>query len=68
MKLTNDMQQALIDLHRCIDGVRGPSNTGLSTGTYKALEKRGLVWPKAWRKWKLSAAGRSAALKQLETV
>lgn len=62
MKLTNDMTQALFDLER--NGVRGPSNTGLSTGTYKALEARGLARLKGWRKWKISAAGKTALEKQ----
>lgn len=56
--LTNDMVQALFDMER--NGIRGPGNTGLSTGTYQALQRRGLAWPKSWRKWKISAAGQDA--------
>lgn len=68
MNLTNDMLQALADLNRAADGVRGPGNTGLSTATYKALERRGLLLPKTWRKWKLSALGRETIQQHLATV
>ena len=61
--LTNDMTQALYDMGR--NGARGPNNTGLGVGTYKALARRGLVKPSHFRRWRILKAGRDV-LKKLE--
>lgn len=57
------MRQALADLRECHPVERGPSYTGIARGTYKALERRGLV-EASGKRYRLTIS----ALKLLEPI
>lgn len=62
-RLSNEMRQALADLRECHPVERGPSYTGIARGTYKALERRGLV-EASGKRYRLTIS----ALKLLEPI